>query len=149
MQAISLKSRALRYLSSREHSRLELAKKLARHATEGDDINALLDWLTASQFLSEKRFSESLLNRRAARFGNSRILHELRNHGIEGDVLEEIKTKLERDEVARTVAVWSKKFGQIPGSANEREKQMRFLLQRGFSHRAIQVALQGKWDIED
>jgi regulatory protein len=56
----SLKARALRYLSAREHSRQELARKLARHAQEGDDINAVLDWLTAQKFLSEERFAESL-----------------------------------------------------------------------------------------
>jgi len=149
MQTISLKSRALRYLSSREHSRVELAKKLARHATEGDDIDALLDWLTASQFLSEERFSESLLNRRSARFGNSRILHELKNHGIEAEALVDIKAKLELDEVVRATDVWRKKFGQPPSSASERAKQMRFLLQRGFSHRAIQAALRGKPDGEE
>jgi len=148
-QTISLKSRALRYLSSREHSRTELAKKLARHVTEGDDINALLDWLSASQFLSEERFSESLVNRRSARFGNSRILHELKNHGIEADALIDIKAKLELDEVVRATEVWRKKFGQISSSTSERAKQMRFLLQRGFSHRAIQVALMGKLDDED
>ena len=37
----SLKARALRYLSAREHSRLELARKLARYAEETDDIEAL------------------------------------------------------------------------------------------------------------
>ena len=42
---LSLKARALRFLSMREHSRLELGRKLARHAEEGDDVEALLDFL--------------------------------------------------------------------------------------------------------
>src|SRR5690349_4525778 len=71
---LSLKARALKYLSMREHSRLELARKLSRHAQEGDDVEALLNWLEAAKFLSQERFAESLVNRRAARFGNSRIL---------------------------------------------------------------------------
>ena len=33
-----------------------------------------LDALEAAKLLSQSRFSESLINRRAARFGNSRIL---------------------------------------------------------------------------
>ena len=65
---ISLKSRALRYLSAREHSRSELARKLARHAAESDNLDALLDELEAGKFLSEERFAESLVNRRSARF---------------------------------------------------------------------------------
>ncbi|MFJ7566982.1 recombination regulator RecX [Herminiimonas sp. NPDC097707] len=146
---VSLKARALRYLSAREHSRQELARKLARYAQEGDDIEALLDALEAANFMSEARFSESLVNRRAARFGNSRILSELKSHNIDPDSLTEIKAALAQDEVARTREVWSRKFGVVASDANGRAKQMRFLLQRGFSHRAIQAAMRAKEEDED
>ena len=59
---VSLKARALRYLSAREHSRQELGRKLARYAQEGDDVEALLDTLEAAKFLSQSRFSESLVH---------------------------------------------------------------------------------------
>ena len=140
-QTISLKARALRYLSTREHSRSELARKLVRYAGEDDDVDALLNELEASKFLSEERFAESLVHRRAARFGNSRILRELQQHGIDADALAEVKSTLAQDETARAVEVWRKKFSQPPANATERAKQMRFLLQRGFSHSAIQAAL--------
>jgi len=140
---VSLKARALRYLSAREHSRQELARKLSRYAQEGDDIDALLDTLEAAKFLSEERFSESLVNRRAARFGNSRILQELKSHGIAADSLTDIKANLEQDEAKRAREVWVRKFGTPPQDANERAKQMRFLMQRGFSSRAIQKAMRG------
>ncbi|HEX2605281.1 MAG TPA: recombination regulator RecX [Oxalicibacterium sp.] len=145
---MSLKARALRYLSAREHSRLELGRKLARYAQEGDDVEALLDTLEASKFLSQERFSESLVNRRAARFGNSRILSELKSHGITSDALSAVKANLEEDEAARAREVWMRKFGRLPANADERAKQIRFLMQRGFSHRAIRVAMQTK-DLED
>ncbi len=141
---VSLKARALRYLSVREHSRQELARKLARYAQEGDDVEALLDTLEAAKFLSEARFSESLVNRRAARFGNSRILSELKSHNIDPDSLTEIKAGLALDENARAREVWLRKFGTAASDASGRAKQMRFLLQRGFSHRAIQAAMRAK-----
>lgn len=140
---ISLKTRALRYLSMREHSRLELARKLSRYAEEGDDIEAVLDFLEAAKFLSQSRFSESLINRRSARFGNSRILSELQSHGIQGEALSDIKVTLTNGEVARAREVWQRKFGEPPADAAERAKQMRFLQQRGFSHKAIRAALTG------
>jgi regulatory protein len=146
---MSLKARALRYLSAREHSRQELARKLSRYAQEGDDIDALLDTLEAAKFLSEARFSESLVNRRSARFGNSRILQELKSHGIAADSLTGIKANLEQDEAARAREVWSRKFGKQPADANERAKQMRFLIQRGFSSRAIQAAMRKSEDFDD
>ena len=146
---LSLKGRALRYLSMREHSRLELARKPARHAQEGDDIEALLDTLEAGKFLSQARFSESLVHRRAARFGNSRILSELQSHGIDGSALTGIKAGLAQDEVARACEVWRKKFGHAPADATERARQMRFLQQRGFSHTAIQAALRASRELHD
>jgi len=144
--AVSLKARALRYLSAREHSRAELAKKLARYAQEGEDVDALLAELEAAKFLSEERFAESLVHRRATRFGNSRILRELQQHGIDGDALAGVRVGLDQDEAARAVEVWRKKFDRLPSDATERAKQMRFLQQRGFSHRAIQAALRAVAD---
>ena len=139
----SLRGRALRLLSMREHSRLELGRKLARHVQEGDDIEALLDKLEADNWLSQERFSEALIHRRAARFGNSRIVAELQSHGVGGEALQDLKTGLAQDETARACDVWRRKFGSIAADAHERSKQIRFLMQRGFSQRAIQVAIKG------
>lgn len=140
---LSLKARALRYLSQREHSRVELARKLSRHAQEGDDIEALLDFLEKNKWLSEERFSEALVHRKSARYGNSRILAELQQHGIQGDAIQELKEGLKDTETARACEVWERKFGKVADDVAERSKQMRFLMQRGFSQRAIRVAMKG------
>lgn len=141
--ALSLKGRALRYLSMREHSRLELGRKLARYAEEGDDVNALLDFLEKNNWMSQERFCESLLHRRSARFGNNRIMAELQSHGISSEALTGLKSGLADSEAARASEVWRRKFGTVAADAAERSKQMRFLLQRGFSQRAARVAMQG------
>ena len=138
---VSLKARALRYLSNREHSRLELGRKLSRHVQEGDDVEALLDTLEAAKFLSQSRFSESLVHRRAARFGNNRIMSELQSHGIDSESLSDIKASLTQNENGRAREVLRKRFAAPPVDAAERAKRMRFLQQRGFSHQAIQAAM--------
>jgi regulatory protein len=140
---MSLKARALKYLSAREHSRLELARKLARYAQEGDDVEALLDALQAANFLSEERFSESLVRRRAARFGNARILSELQSHGVDADAVDMARSSLSENECERATSVWRRKFSQAPTDAAERARQIRFLQQRGFSSRAIRAVLRG------
>jgi regulatory protein len=145
---LSLKARALRYLSQREHSRLELARKLSPYVQEGEDLDALLNLLETNKWLSTERFSESLVNRRSARFGNSRIMAELASHGVKGEALQEIKAGLVGDEAERASAVWQRKFGTVALDAAERSKQTRFLLQRGFSQRAIRTAMQGTQDDE-
>jgi regulatory protein len=146
---LSLKARALRYLSLREHSRLELGRKLARYAEEGDDVEALLDFLEKNNWLSQERFAESLIHRKAGRFGNSRVMAELQSHGVNGEALAEIKAELAGSETARAREVWQRKFGRVAEDAAERAKQMRFLLQRGFSQRAARAAMQGSPDEDE
>lgn len=133
----SLKARALRYLAAREHSRQELARKLSRYAEETDDIPAVLDWLEASKFLSESRFAESLVNRRAERYGNSRILSELQSHGVDEATVSILRRTLSVDEDQRAWEVWVRKFGKPAALAGDLAKQQRFLQQRGFSLSAI------------
>jgi len=140
---LSLKARALRFLSMREHSRLELGRKLSKYAEEGDDIEALLDLLEKNNWLSQERFSESLIHRRSARFGNSRIVAELQSHGVKGEALQELKASLADSETARACEVWERKFGVVATDPKERNKQMRFLMLRGFSQLAVQAAMKG------
>ena len=84
---LSLKGRALRLLSQREHSRTELATKLARHVQEGDDLNAVLDDLQAKDFINANRVAESLVHRRAGRLGTQRLVQELRSKGLDDDLV--------------------------------------------------------------
>ncbi len=112
-QKLSLKNRALRFLSLREHSRLELKRKLTRYAEEGDDVEALLDFLEKMKFLSSERFSESLVRRRLDSYGNHRILAELQTHGLDPDLVAQNRVELAESEVARARAIWQKKFGHL------------------------------------
>ncbi len=137
----SLKARALRYLAAREHSRQELLRKLAPYVEEGDDLEAVLEWLQAQKFLSDERFAESLVHRRAARYGSVRILSELQRHGLDDTTVASLKSGLVADENERAWEVWSRKFGRPAADAAGAAKQMRFLQQRGFSHTAIQAVL--------
>lgn len=146
---LSLKARALRFLSMREHSRLELGRKLARHAEEGDDVEALLDFLEKNNWLSQERFAESLIHRKASRYGNSRVVAELQSHGVNGEALAELKSELASSEKTRAVEVWRRKFGTVAQDAAERSKQMRFLMARGFSSGAVREALKGAPEDED
>jgi regulatory protein len=146
---LSLKARALRLLSMREHSRLELGRKLSRYAEEGDDVGALLDFLEKNNWLSQERFSASLIHRRGARYGNSRIVAELQSHGVNGEALRELKSGLAGTEVERACEVWRRKFGEVAADAAGRSKQMRFLMQRGFSQKAVRAAMRGTCPDDD
>ncbi len=158
----SLKGRALQWLSQREHSRLELRRKLMRAARLRDDaaaaetgeatpaeaadrvaeVDALLDWLAEHRYLSEARFVESRIHARAARFGQRRIAQELGQHGAVLDP--ETAKRLQASEFERAKAVWARRFGTEPAAnAAMRAKQMRFLAGRGFDSHVIRRVVKG------
>ncbi|MDP1954248.1 MAG: recombination regulator RecX [Polaromonas sp.] len=134
---LSLKGRALRYLAQREHSRAELERKLAAHAESPEQLGQVLDELQAKDFISEARVIESVVNRRQAKLGASRIRHELQGKGLAPEAVLEAINSLKASEVERAREVWRKKFGASAADAAARSKQMRFLAARGFGADAI------------
>ena len=130
---LSLKGRALRLLSQREHSRAELATKLARHVQESDDLHAVLDDLQAKDFINAQRVAESLVHRRAARLGTQRLVQELRSKGLDDDLVRATAEQLRATELERAQAVWRQRFGSVADDTKERARQMRFLAARGFA----------------
>jgi regulatory protein len=139
----SLKGRALGYLSRREHSRAELSRKLQPFVEEGDSLDTLLDSLEQEGWLSDSRFTESLVHRRASRLGANRIVGELKRQGVGSTLIEETAAQLRDTELARAYAVWQKKYGQLPETPAERAKQARFLISRGFSQTVVSKILKG------
>lgn len=132
-QPLSLKGRALRLLSQREHSRTELARKLARHVQDGEDLAAVLDELAAKGLQSDVRAAEGLLRRRAGLLGVARIAQELRTKGLGGAPVAPALALLQTSELERARLVWQRKFPAPPADPQERGRHMRFLLARGFS----------------
>ncbi|MCR4468870.1 recombination regulator RecX [Burkholderia sp. SCN-KJ] len=133
----SLKGRALGYLSRREYSRAELARKLAPYVGEDESVEPVLDALEQEGWLSDARFAESLVHRRASRVGVARIVSELKRHAVGDNLVEEVNAQLRETEWTRAQAVWRKKFGALPQTPAERAKQARFLAARGFSSATI------------
>jgi regulatory protein len=103
-------------------------------------VDALLDSLAADGYLDETRFVESRLHVRAGRFGTQRIQQELARHGLRLDA--EQQAALRETELARARKVWLKRFGAEPSrNAEERARQTRFLLARGFAPEVVRRLL--------
>jgi regulatory protein len=141
--ALSLTGRALRLLSTREHSRAELERKLAPYEEVPGALAKVLDALQAKDFINETRVVESVLHRRAGKLGASRIKQELQAKGLESEVIAEAVQTLRASELERAREIWRKKFGQQPADAAERGKQMRFLASRGFGGGTIHKLVSG------
>jgi regulatory protein len=139
----SLKGRALRLLSQREHSRSELERKLATHEHVPGELAKALDELQARDFINEGRVVESVVHRRASKLGVARVRQELAAKGLSGEAVAAAMEGLRETELSRAREVWRKKFGRPPEDAAEKAKQMRFLLTRGFAAEVVRCVVQG------
>lgn len=110
---------------------------------EAESLETLLDELERDGWLSNERFVESVVHRRAGRVGAKVIVNELKRHGVGEELIRETGDKLSQSETARALAVWSSKFGTPPQTSTERAKQARFLAARGFSGGTIAKVLKG------
>ncbi len=158
----SLRAVAVGWLAQREHSERELRRKLltrlrradaaeATRAASGQlpapnpvepaeaqtKVDAVIAWLIEQGYLDERRFVESRVHARAARFGSARIAHELAQHGVELDP--DAALALRGSEFERARAVWQRRFGGMPvaGDVRAAARQARFLAGRGFAAEVI------------
>jgi len=145
---LSLTGRALRLLSTREHSRAELERKLARFEEEPGSLMKVLDHLEAKDFINADRVVDSVIHRRSGKLGASRIRQELQAKGLEPEAIASAVSQLRATEVERAREIWRKKFGAPPQDAAERGKQMRFLASRGFGGETIHRVVAGANDCD-
>jgi regulatory protein len=163
----TLKTRAVYYLSKREHSRAELAKKLSQptykarqsafvHKTElpaapsTELIESVLDDLQRQGFLNDERFAQGVARKNASKHGAARVMASLGQHKLDAHTTQTIAAALKDSELARCYEVWSRKFDPVNRDAMDYlqahaalGKQGRFLMQRGFSGDAVKKVLHG------
>jgi len=128
--------RAVALLARREHSRAELARKLARRQDDTSDpaeVKSALDRLEALGLLSDERFAAALVRHRSRRFGAARVVSELRRHQVDPGLIRRSVAALNPTELERAREAWTRKFGVLPRDSPERARQIRFLCGRGFA----------------
>ena len=139
----------MRLLARREHARAELAQKLATHAESENEVRELLDELSEKGLLSDERYAGMRMHARAARFGNAKLAHELRLRGVAEDLVDSALAA-SGDELKRARDVRQRRFGDgpVPKESGERARQVRFLMNRGFSGEIIRRVLHGGFEDE-
>lgn len=137
------RNQALALLARREHSRLELARKLTSRSYPTEIVEAVLDDLQEEHLLEESRFVESFVRVRAGRGqGPSRIRAELIQRGVDEVLIQSGLRDAPYDWAALAVEARRKRFGlDAPDGFAERARQARFLQNRGFEGGQIHAAL--------
>jgi len=136
--------RALNLLSRRDHTAVELQRKLAARGFSAESIAELLEQLAGKGYLDDKRFAERWTESaiRNGRGYGVRILQELQQRGISREMAAEaVAAAAVHYSVHDSLsAIVSRRFSSFdPASASRKEKQRvySYLQRRGFSIQAI------------
>ncbi|MEN8176952.1 MAG: regulatory protein RecX [Pseudomonadota bacterium] len=137
---------ALRLLTRREHSRLELARKLRDRAFSEQIVGAVLDDLEAQGLLSDRRFAEQYLEARVRRgFGPLRIRAELSKRGVDAALVSQVFESTDVDWLARVREAMTSRYGaDAPLDLAEAARRARFLDYRGFPSELVKAVLRSE-----
>src|SRR5690242_8050867 len=133
-----LKIRALRTLVRRDHSRAELARKLAPYAESASALEALLDELNARKQLSDERYAEARASWLSRKYGAAKIRQDLKAHGIADALVARVSAE---GELERARTILARKYREPARTREEKAKRARFLQGRGFSFDVVQRLL--------
>ncbi|WP_025152542.1 regulatory protein RecX [Morganella morganii] len=134
---------AIWLLGRREYAGAELARKLKRKIAEKQETSPteervlprVMARLTDSQYLDDTR-SIALFFQAGVRklHGPVRIRRELRQKGFDGELIDAVFSAQETDWFEQAREAKMKKFGESrPADYKEKQKQMRYLMYRGFT----------------
>ena len=129
--AAELKTRALRLLARREHSRDELARKLSPYAESPEILEGLLHELESRTQLSIERFAKVRANWLARKYGAVKIRHDLVSKGVPVELADRATSDMQEMDKAR--GILARKYSAPATTREERAKRARFLQGRGFS----------------
>lgn len=137
------RSVALRLLARREHSRLELTRKLLQRQLPKAVIETVLDEYQQQDWLSDERFAQAYTRQRIeAGYGLLRITGELSQRGVSENT-DTLKAMTLQGWCDQAMQLRRKRFGlsDLGEQLEERLRQMRFLQRRGFTQEQINFAL--------
>lgn len=138
-----IRERALGLLARREHSTLELKRKLLQRGYPKELAFPTVEALSVEGLLSESRYAEEWTRSRISRGqGPLKIRAGLRQQGLDDAQIERALANAPADWGRLAGEVRGKRFGeQPPLNLAERSRQTRFLEARGFTAEAIRQAL--------
>lgn len=137
----SLDNVVIKLLAFREHSRLEIKRKLLAKGFMAEEIDKTIACLIENNIQSDDRFADHYVNMRKNRgFGPLRIEYELKEKGIEEPLIQKYlySNKIDWHQLARNCR--QKKFGfSIPENFTDQTKQKKYLQYKGFSFEDIKL----------
>jgi regulatory protein len=138
-----IRNYAISLLARREHTKVELQRKLIAKGFANDEATKIIQDLGQQGLQSDKRFVESYIAMRCNRgFGPIKIKMELCERGVDQELIEQFLQEYKSIWFELVQTIRYKKFGkEIPSDLQEQAKQMRYLYYKGFDADLIRKIL--------
>ena len=143
-----IKNSISRYLSMREHSKLELEEKLLKKYFEKNLVLRCINEFSEKDLQSDYRYAESFIRTKFNDHkGEHFIRSSLKNKGISIDVIDKILLEYNYDDwLAKAISALEKKvFKNNLSETDKKKKQNIFLNNRGFTFKIIDNAINEYW----
>ena len=129
------KYKALNLLKSRDHTRIELIRKLKNAGYPDGVIHKTLEYIDSYHYLNDVRFAENYIAYRGKTKSRKELLYELSLKGLDKEFVQDTEAFKEncndRDVV---LALILKRWGDEPKpDTKEKDRMTRYLARRGFS----------------
>lgn len=133
---------ALKLLGYRERSRQEIQVRMERKGFQREVIEKVLRYLESQKYLDDRRFAELWThNRLKRRYGKGRVILELREKGVNQEIIDEVvkKTYSSVDEIGMALDLVKRKGYNLEWIEDQRvaRRVSEFLRRRGFSFSII------------
>lgn len=140
----SAKAYAVSLLARQDYSAAALRSRLERRGYAESEIEDAMAFVIGNNYQNDHRFAEIRSRGIAKRAGNLRIEMTLRQKGIDADLAKEQVRQLEPEEerVVHAAAKFRPQLQKTGMTPELRMKIYRFLAYRGFSAKAIRVAIE-------
>jgi len=136
--------RALSYIMIRPRSEWELREYLKRKKSPAPQTEKILNKLSISGYINDKKFAEAWVNNRRLLKSTSRrrLIQELRQKRVADDVIEQVLSEDETDEPEVLKQLVAKKRKQ--SRYQDDLKLMQYLARQGYNYGDIKTALQNQ-----
>ena len=137
-----------KYLSIREHSKLELHNKLSQKGHDLNDIRDCIDEFSSKDVQSDIRFTEEFIRSKLKKNKGPRLISsELVSRGISDSIINKKISEITHQEWCKVAFLaLSKKLNGSSVSIEDKDKIYSFLISRGFDHKMIKYAINEQKD---
>ena len=136
------RNKAVYYLQFSAKTESELRKKLAEQGFLPASVDLAIDFVKQYQYLDDEDYVRRYIERNGRKKSRKQIEFELRQKGVQDDLVRAGLEEMPVDEVAQIEKILEKRgYSGEEASREERQKISAYLARKGFSYEAVQTAL--------